>query len=257
LALSVEASVREEADGSLDTALSIEASVREAADDVLASRIDAILSGTSEDLDQFIEVINAFQSADGSIDAAISGVISQKTSALESLEDALVSTIDAKHDQQDADISDLRSALEGDISSVDVVLADHEERLVNLEPVEHTANTTTVAGTATIVPGLPAYFGDKDYGSGVFYAEYRLLAVGEGGEMGFLEDFRLSGTYNGTDAVVIAHNDTFNLKTIGSPGNLSVNVLTNGDVEVVQQGAMVGFKWLLKRMHITFVEYSA
>jgi hypothetical protein len=88
--------------------------------------------------------------------------------------------------------------------------------------------------------------------SGIFYMEFRVIAAGAGGE-GLVEDYRLAGTWNGT-AATVESNEVFNLKLFGGASGVSTSITTvGGIVQVAQAGSGSNYKWLVKRMHMTFL----
>ena len=59
------------AKGLADTAIANELAARLSAEGAIDARVDAILSGSSESLDQFVEVVAAFEAADGTLSGSI------------------------------------------------------------------------------------------------------------------------------------------------------------------------------------------
>ena len=73
-ALAAEAAIARAAESANAAAVAAEQTRALAAEAVQAGRIDAMLSGSSESLDQFVEVVAAYEAADGNLQSSISGL---------------------------------------------------------------------------------------------------------------------------------------------------------------------------------------
>jgi len=62
------------AKGLADAAIATELTARLAAEAAIDARVDAILSGSSADLDQFVEVVNAYTAADGNLQTSVTNL---------------------------------------------------------------------------------------------------------------------------------------------------------------------------------------
>jgi hypothetical protein len=99
----------------LSQAATAESTARQSAEAAIDARVDAILSGSSESLDQFVEVVAAYTAADGNLQTSVTNL---SNAAL-----AGRNAIQADVDQNEADGDTDRAAIRSEFAAADTAAA--------------------------------------------------------------------------------------------------------------------------------------